>query len=243
MRFAIACLLLVLTGLSPPGPAGAAEVDLELVLAADGSGSIDADEFRTQRQGYADALTHPRVLQAIAGGYHGAIAVAYTEWGGADSQHTIVDWQVIRDAASARAFADKLLAAPRRAQGYNSISGAIAHGQALIEGNDFAAARRVIDVSGDGPQIGGPPLAPIRNGAVLAGITINALVVKRPGGGYPGPGGMPLDRHYERDVIGGRGSFVMVADETIGFTDALLNKLVMEIAGGRAPARYAERRR
>lgn len=243
MRFAIACLLSALIGLAQPGPARAAEVDLELVLAADGSGSIDADEFRTQRQGYADALTHPRVLQAIAGGYHGAIAVAYTEWGGANSQHTIVAWQVIRDAVSARAFADKLLAAPRRAQGYNSISGAIAHGRDLIDTNAFDAARRVIDVSGDGPQIGGPPLPPIRNGAVLAGITINALVVKRPGSGYPGPGGMPLDQHYERDVIGGRGSFVMVADERIGFTDALLNKLVMEIAGGRGPARHAERHR
>lgn len=243
MRFAIAGLLSALIGLVQPGPAGAAEVDLELVLAADGSGSIDDDEFRTQRQGYADALTHPRVLQAIAGGYHGAMAVAYTEWGGADSQHTIVDWHVIRDAASARAFADKLLAAPRQARGYNSISGAIAHGRALIEGNEHAAPRQVIDVSGDGPQIGGPPLPPIRDGAVLAGITINALVVKRPGGGYPGPGGMPLDRHYERDVIGGRGSFVMVADEQIGFTDALLNKLVMEIAGGRRPFGYVGQHR
>ena len=214
----------------PRAQDGARPVDVELVLAADGSGSIDDDELATQRRGYADALKHPRVLQAIQGGFHGRIALAYIEWGGPRSQHTIVDWQEIAGAEDAEAFGATLVSAPRAAQGWNSISGAIAYAHQKIDENGFAGHRKVIDVSGDGPQRGGPPLDLTRQQAVDAGITINALVVRRPGGGYPGPGGMPLAKHYERDVIGGRGSFVITADTEIGFTDAILNKLIQEIA-------------
>ena len=209
---------------------GGRPVDVELVLAADGSGSIDDDELATQRRGYADALQHPRVLQAIQGGFHGRIALTYIEWGGPRSQHTIVDWQEIAGAQDAEAFGQALTTAPRAAQGWNSISGAIAYGHQKIDENGYAGHRKVIDVSGDGPQRGGPPLGLTRQQAVDAGITINALVVRRPGGGYRGPGGMPLADHYERDVIGGRGSFVMTADSELGFTDAILNKLIQEIA-------------
>jgi hypothetical protein len=221
--------------------AGAAEaVDLELVLAADGSGSIDEDELHLQRAGYAAAITHPRVLNALRSGFHQAVALAYIEWGGPDSQHTIVDWHVIRDAASAQVFADKLLAAPRMAAGYNSISGAIDYAADLIRTNAYAGNRKIIDVSGDGPQIGGRPIELSRGEAVADDITINALVVKSAGGGYRGPGGMPLDMHYRLDVIGGRGAFVMVAEDRQDFARAVLNKLLLEIAGG---GDAAERRR
>jgi len=220
---------------------GAAEpVDLELVLAADGSGSIDDDEFRLQRAGYAEAITHPDVLAAIEGGYHGAIALSYVEWGGPTSQHTIVDWQVVRDAASAGRFADRLIGAPRRAVGYNSISSAIDHAAALIASNAFDAARRIIDVSGDGPQIGGRPLPLARQAALDADITINALVIKSPGGGYPGPGGMPLDEHYERDLIGGFGAFVMVAESRADFARAIRHKMLLEIAARPDPSSPSE---
>jgi GrpB-like predicted nucleotidyltransferase (UPF0157 family) len=212
--------------------AAAAEqpVDLELVLAADGSPSIDEEEFRLQREGYAHAITHPRVLAAIRSGHRQGIALALIEWGAPDSQHTIVDWMVIRDETSARAFADKLLAQPRKARGYNSISGAIDHAARMIRDNAFQAASRIIDVSGDGPQIGGRPVQAARADAVASGIVINALVVKSPGGGVRGPGGMPLDEHYERDVIGGQGSFVMVADGRDSFAQALVQKMIREIA-------------
>src|SRR5690606_7597175 len=117
-------------------PAARAEtVDLELVFASDGSGSIDDDELRLQREGYATALSDPKVLNAIAAGTHGRIAVAFVEWGGPGSQHTIVDWMVVAGAADARAFGDSLRAAPRAAFGYNSISEAIAYSAALIRGN------------------------------------------------------------------------------------------------------------
>lgn len=233
MTWRRAALLCCLLGAAlAPRCAAAQGVDLELVLAADGSGSIDEDELRVQREGYAQAITSAAVLDAIRSGAHGAIALAYVEWGGPASQHTIVDWRVIRDEASARAFAERLLAEPRRAQGYNSISGAIDYAADKIHGNAHEGVRRIIDVSGDGPQIGGRPVQAARDEAVLSGITINALVVSRPGGGYPGPGGMPLAEHYERDVIGGSGAFVMIADERTSFAVAIRNKMVLEIAGG-----------
>ena len=120
----LALMLAGLVTLAPP--LGALEkVDTELVLAADGSGSIDADELKLQREGYANAITHPRFLQAIEGGFHQAIALAFMEWGGPESQHTIVDWMKIDGPASAKAFAYKLRAAPRAAFSYKSISEAL----------------------------------------------------------------------------------------------------------------------
>jgi Protein of unknown function (DUF1194) len=230
----IVLLVLFLLTIPAGGVIAQQPVDVELVLAADGSPSIDDQELRLQREGYAAAITDPSVLRVITGGYSGAIAVAFVEWGGPLSQETIVDWHLIRDQASARVFADKLLAAPRMAIGYNSISGAIDHAAALIADNAYDGVRKIIDISGDGPQIGGRPVAFSRMEALTAGITINALVVKSPGGGYPGPSGEPLEDHYANDIIGGPGSFVMIADEKLSFADAILNKLLREVAGGPA---------
>jgi hypothetical protein len=183
-------------------------VDVELVLAADGSGSIDDDELAFQRQGYAKAITSNDVISVIQRGLRGTIAIAYVEWGGPDSQHLIVDWNLIGDLESAAGFANALVSAPRAARGYNSISGAIDFSVGLIERNIFNGERLVIDVSGDGPNIGGRPVQLARDDAVAKGITINGLVIKRPGGGYRGPGGIPLEEHYKRDVVGGPGAFV-----------------------------------
>jgi hypothetical protein len=209
----------------------AEEVDVELVLAADGSGSIDDDELALQREGYADALASPQVLSAIARNAIGAIAVAYVEWGGPFSQHVIVDWHRITDRASAQVFGERLRAAPRQARGYNSISGAIDFSVHLTETNAFAGLRKVIDVSGDGPHMGGRPVEDARDEAVAKGFTINALAIQRPGGGFRGPGGLPLADHYRQSVIGGPRAFVEIADATRSFADAVRVKLVLEIAG------------
>lgn len=224
----IALALALALVLAPP-VAGAEAVDLELVLAADGSGSIDDDELRLQRAGYAEAIASPEVLRAIRGGYRQAIAVAYVEWGAPESQHVIADWAVVRDEASARAFGERLMAAPRAAWGYNSISNAIHFAAGMIHGNALDGRRKVIDVSGDGPQIGGRPLEVVRRETVASGITINALVVDRPGG-HVRMGGIPLSEHYERDVIGGHGAFVIVARDRRHFADAVRKKMVQEIA-------------
>ena len=216
-----------------PCPAVAEPVDLELVLAADGSGSIDEDEFVLQRRGYAEAITSPAVLQAIAAGRRGAIALAFVEWAAPDSVHTIVDWTVIRGPADAAGFAGRLMAAPRLARGYNSISEAIAHATRLIETNTYEGARKVIDVSGDGPQMNGRPLPLMRAAALNAGITINALLIRRPGGGRPGPRGEELGEHYRRDVIGGFGAFLMTVEAEQNFAQAIRKKMVQEIADAR----------
>lgn len=220
-------LLATATLLVPPA-ASAETVDLELVFAADGSGSIDDEELRLQREGYATALSDPKVLEAIAGGTHGRIAVAFVEWGGPASQHTIVDWTVIAGAADARAFGDALRRAPRAAWSYNSISEAIAYSAEMIETNAIESDRKVIDVSGDGPQIGGRPLDLIRDSVVARGVTINGLVVANRGV-VARMSGEALEEHYRNDVIGGIGAFVVVADDENGFTRTLLGKMIREI--------------
>jgi hypothetical protein len=216
--------------LSHARPLAAEPVDLELVLAADGSGSIDDDELRLQREGYAAAITHPKILDAIRGGFHQKIAIAYVEWGAPWSQHTIADWTVIDGPDSAAAFAARLVAAPRMAESYNSISEAIAYSVNLIETNAYEGRRKIIDISGDGPQMNGRPLPEAKALALLAGITINALVVYKPGGVRSGPYGEPLIEHYQKDVIGGRGAFAHVAEGREQFAPAILKKMILEIA-------------
>lgn len=238
----LAAVIAALAALFIAAPAAAEPVDVELVLAADGSGSIDNDELAFQRQGYAEAVMSTEVLNAIRDGIHGSIAVAYIEWGGPASQHTIVDWMVIRDEASASAFAEALVTRPRAAWGYNSISAAIDYSVHKLETNAYEGIRRVIDVSGDGPNIGGRSIHAARDDAVAKGIVINGLVIQRPGGQPRIVGGRPLSLVYEQDVIGGPASFVMVADENVSFADAVRRKMVLEIAGRLpdAPTRAAD---
>jgi hypothetical protein len=225
---AVPAFLLAIALFSAPSVASQ-EVDLQLVFAADGSGSIDDEELRLQRDGYATALADPAVLSVIAAGPRQRIAVAYMEWGGPESQHTIIDWTVIAGADDARAFGDLLRTRPRAAYGYNSISEALAYSARMIRDSGFESPRKVIDLSGDGPQIGGRPLPLIRQAVLAEGITINALVVANRGI-RPGPGGGSLEDHYWNDVVGGLGAFVVVADDEAGFTRKLMGKIVREIA-------------
>ena len=215
---------------APPVLAEIMEVDVELCLAADGSGSITDEEFAFQRQGYAAAIADRRVVEAVRGGILGKIALAHMEWGGADSMHAIVDWQVVEDGATAQAFGEDLLAAPRVASGWNSISNAIAFCQAWIENNAFEGLRKVIDISGDAGQRGGLPLPVTRQRALEAGFTINALALNFRGGGLTGPGGMPLLMHFNQDVIGGPGAFAIAVEDPDRFVESLVRKLVLEIA-------------
>jgi hypothetical protein len=223
--------LVVLAVLLFAGPAWAQEkVDVELVLAADGSGSIDDDELALQREGYAAAVTHPRFLAAIAGGFHQKVALTYVEWGDPESQETIVDWMLIDGPESAAAFAGKLRTQPRAAWGYNSISEAIAYGIDKMLTNAFEGRRKIVDVSGDGPQMNGRPLADVHLLARQHRVTINGLVVNLPGRVRTGPMGEPLDEHYRNDVIFGRGAFVMTAEGRQDIARAVLKKMILEIA-------------
>ena len=208
-------------------PALAQEVDLELVLLADASGSIDQSEIDLQREGYAQAITHPDVISAIASTLTGSIAVTYVEW--AANQAVVADWTIIATPEDAEAFAATLLAPPRLASGRNAIGAALLEGKRLIEENDIAGLRRVIDFSGDSANNwSGPSIEEARETVLAAGITINALpLIRSPAGG----GDTPLVEIYEERIIGGPGAFLVPADTGARFTEAVRRKLILEIAG------------
>lgn len=209
-----------------------AAVDLLLVLAIDASGSIDADEFRLQREGCAEALTHPAVLSAIGAGPRSAIGVALVEWGAPGGAATVVDWQRVGDRASAEALARAVTEAPRSRQSWNAIGDAVDHAATLIARAPWIARERVIDLSGDAPDMRSlNPVGIARQAAAAQGITVNALAIE---GGRPG-----LTRTYEETVIAGDGAFVMTAETRADFARALRAKLIREIAarpGGSIPA-------
>lgn len=230
--------------LSIGAPVARAErVDVALVLAADVSRSIDDDEFKLQRQGYAAAITNPRVLNAIGAGQAGAIAICFVEWSGPEEQQVIADWTVIRDGESAGAFAATLLAAPRAFVGRTAISAALDFSRAYMSKAGVSAERRIVDVSGDGTNNSGRSVRDARDEAVAAGVTINGLAIlnEHPNPGYfahtQPPEGLP--EYYRQNVIGGPGAFLMVVQDFNSFGEAITNKLISEIAGTAPPTRAA----
>ncbi|MGO4725375.1 MULTISPECIES: DUF1194 domain-containing protein [unclassified Inquilinus] len=235
MRLGMLGLELVLALALPAATATAQEVpvDLELVLAVDVSRSMDEDEQALQRDGYVSALTHPEVIHAITSGVNGRIAITYVEWAGALSQAVILPWRVIDGPDAARAAAAELAQASgtvmRRG---TSISGALAFSAGLFDRNGFEGIRRAIDISGDGPNNTGAPVAGARAEALAQGITINGLPVILKRGGF---GGLPepdqLDAYYRDCVIGGPGAFTVAVRTTAQFAEAIRRKLVLEIAG------------
>ena len=212
-------------------PAAAQDVELELVLLADASGSIDMEETRFQRRGYATAITDPEVLSAIAGTAYGRIAVTYVEWAAMDTHAVVVPWTIIDGEGSAAAFAEALIPPPRRAFGRNAIGSALLYGKNLIENNDIEGWRRVIDFSGDSANNwNGPPIETARQEVLAAGITINGLAVLcRFCNGRPT--GPELETQYRERIIGGPGAFVVTAENPESFSDAVKRKLILEISG------------
>ena len=229
----VLALLACLFALS--GVARAAEqVDLLLVLASDVSRSVATRKFELQRQGYAAALSNPRVIEAIRSGPHGRIAICFVEWSGATSQKLVIDWTIVSDAASARRIGDQMLELPRSFADRTSISAGLEFSMSLLERAPFGATRRTIDVSGDGTNNSGRDIATARDEVLAKGVTINGLVILsetplpwNPEHTNP-PGG--LDEYYRRNVTGGPGSFVMVAENHNSFGQAIVKKMIAEIA-------------
>ena len=215
-------------------------VDIELVLAVDVSLSMSPDELEIQRRGYAAALTHERVLQAIAEGAHGRIAVTYFEWAGTTSHHVIVPWTIIASQNDAERVAAQLSAQPPNSARRTSISSALEFGADLFAESQFRGAKRVIDVSGDGPNNQGPPVDFTRNTVVAQGITINGLPLMTNGGLSSAYDVEDLDRYYTDCVIGGPGAFMVPVNDWSQFPEAIRRKLVLELAGPSSPARAAE---
>ena len=228
----LAMALTIVAGIVGDVVSAAEEVDLELVILADASRSIDNAEILFQRQGYADAITHPDVLGAIEQGFRQKIAVTYVEWGDTASQDIVVPWTIIDGEDSAMVFAAALLDAPRLAHGPNAIGNALAAAQALIEDNDVSAFRRVIDFSGDSANnFGGFPIAQARASALAADIVINGLAILCRRNDCSGrPNLYDLEDAFAKTIIGGPGSFVVTADDRLSFADAVRRKLILEIA-------------
>ena len=231
------------TALAPLSAAQAAEpIDAQLVLCMDASGSIDPSEFELQRRGYAEAVSDARLLDAILAGPNDAVAFALVEWGSPMGAATVVPWMRVHNRASAALLAAAIVNAPRSAQSYNAIGDAIVHSLTLIEASPWKAERRIIDVSGDGPDMrSATPVAKAREAAMASGVTINGLVILADSVAPP-RGGSLID-HFERDVIGGPGSFVMAAEGRRSFAQAIRAKLVREISGLDGPTRVVFRDR
>ena len=210
--------------LSSSASAQANAVDLALVLAVDASGSVDQTRFELQKQGYAAAFRHPRVIGAIQSGPTQSIAVIMMQWTGPALQVTAVPWTRLSDAASANAFADAIANSPRALfGGGTSISGAIDASMGLLFDNPYRAARRVIDISGDGSNNRGRSVNQARDEAIARGVGINGLPILalEPN----------LDHYFRENVIGGPGAFMIAAKDFETFGEAILKKLIAEIAG------------
>src|SRR5882757_4083800 len=214
--------------LAPPLAQAADQVDLLLVFAADVSRSIDQPKFQLQREGYAAAIADKRVLEASTAGRNKRIAIAFVEWSGVSSQKVLIDWTVIDGPDAARKFGDQLIELPR------SFAGGIDFSMALLTRAPYESSRRTIDVSGDGTNNSGRDVTLARDEAVTQGVTVNGLVIlsERPMAWNPEhtnpPGG--LANYYRTNVVGGPGAFVIVAEDFNSFGQAIVKKLIAEIA-------------
>lgn len=211
-------------------------VDVELVLATDISYSMDMDELAIQREGYAQAIVSREFLQALKALPNGKIAITYFEWAASSDQKIIIPWRLIDGPETADAVASEILKTPIRRASRTSISGAIYFAMPLFEQNPYHGIRRVIDISGDGPNNNGAPVLGARDEALSKGIVINGLpiMVKEPS--YSTMDIDNLDWYYEDCVIGGPGSFVVSIKDREKFKEAIRTKLLLEVAG-REPER------
>lgn len=227
-RWATIASFCVLSGSSVAQQFSMATVDLELVVAVDVSYSMDVEEQKVQRDGYVKAFRSPEVVRAVLGGPLGRTAVTYVEWGGTAVQ--VVPWTLIDGTQSAAQFSEELRRQPIRRISFTSISNALAFARKLIRTNGFRASRRVVDVSGDGPNNAGAPVPVARNAAIADGITVDGLPIMLKAA--PDSASIPdLDRYYEACVIGGEGAFLLKVSDVSQLAEAIRDKLVIEIAG------------
>jgi len=227
---ALAASLLLALSAAAQAKDGPVAVDAELVFAVDISYSMNSEEQRLQRAGYVAALTSPEFLHALQSGPLGKIAIAYIQWASYNDQNVVLNWSLVDGPESAQAIADELGEAGFRRAQRTSISGGIDFAARMFENNGYAGVRRIIDVSGDGPNNNGRPVLEARGEALGKGIVINGLplVGIRP---YIGPADIQdLDIYYQDCVVGGPGSFMVPVHDTNSFVAATRSKLVREIA-------------
>ena len=233
------CVIVLIALSVAPQVRAAEKVDLLLVLAADVSRSVDSEKFKLQREGYAAAISDRRVLDAISAGRNHRIAVLFLEWSGLGNQQVVIDWTPIDGPKAAQEFGDRLLELPRSFADRTSISGGVDYAVAQFARAPFSAERHTIDVSGDGTNNAGRDVTSARDEALALGITINGLVIlsERPMPWNPEhtnpPGG--LANYYRDNVTGGPGSFVLEAKDFGSFGQAIVKKMIAEIADATLP--------
>ena len=219
-------------------PAGVTQVDLKLVIATDVSRSINNQEAILQREGTAEAFLNPEVVKAIQSGALGRIAVAMIDFSSPEYDKIVLDWTIVKDQASATALAQRIRNTPRTPGRRTSVSSALELGALLLEGSDkdIVATRKVIDVSGDGPNNDGNPMQEAHDKTIAAGIIVNGLPVmdEDANGYYPG-----LDKYYAGCVVGGKGAFVVVVKSFSDFGAAMRHKLILEISQNETQIRQA----
>ncbi|MFP4274017.1 MAG: DUF1194 domain-containing protein [Paracoccaceae bacterium] len=235
--FALLLALLLAPLAAPAWESDGQEVDLELVLLVDVSRSMSPSELEIQRRGYAEALRSDEVIAAIRGGMIGRIALSYVEWAGAHAQRTAVPWTLIETRADASAFAGRIQGNATPAMRRTSISGALLFAADSFEENGFSGLRRVIDVSGDGPNNAGRPVRPARDAVLSRGITVNGLPLMADPDSLQFWDIPDLDTYYAECVTGGPGAFVLPVRGWTAFAEAVRRKMVMEIAGDPPPDR------
>lgn len=223
----LASLLLVAASTYDP----ANEVDVELVLAVDISQSMDTEEQELQRAGYVSALTSKEFLDGVAAGPIGRVAITYMEWGGVDEHFVVAEWDVIDGHDSAAHFAEQIETAPLRQVQRTSIASALQKSVQLIDSNKYQGLRRVIDISGDGPNNQGGSVTEMRDRMLASGVTINGLPLMMKSNRNTWQAMLNLDHYYEDCVIGGPGSFSIPVRTKAEFADAIRMKLMLEIAG------------
>ncbi|MEM1076272.1 MAG: DUF1194 domain-containing protein [Pseudomonadota bacterium] len=213
------------------------EVDVELFLAVDVSRSMTFEELALQRRGYAQALSSPEVIGAIQSGLIGQIAVTYVEWAGASAQRVIVPWHLLASEEDADDISELILATDGSGLRRTSISGAINYATASFSDNGYFGLRRVIDISGDGPNNQGDPVTEARDRAIEAGFIINGLPLMTTDMLSEFWGIPDLDVYFETCVIGGPGAFVVPVLDWEAFEHAVRRKLILEISAVTAAAR------
>ncbi|HMI95732.1 MAG TPA: DUF1194 domain-containing protein [Micropepsaceae bacterium] len=241
MKTALAASALVVLAVLPtaalPAPA-ATQVDLKLVIATDVSRSINSEEARIQREGTAEAFLNPDVVKAIQSGALGRIAIAMIDWSSPQFDRVVLDWTIVKDKASAAALSEKIRNIPRAPGRRTSISSALELGSLLLEAsdNDIVATRKVIDVSGDGPNNDGNSLQETHDKTIASGVVVNGLPImdENANGYFPN-----LDKYYAGCVVGGKGAFVVVVRSFKDFGAAMRHKLILEISQNESQIKQA----
>ncbi|WP_442921200.1 DUF1194 domain-containing protein [Mesorhizobium sp. Cs1299R1N1] len=211
--------------------AHAATVDVAVVFAVDFSSSIDPATADLQRKGHAAALTSPEIIAAIARNYVGCIGVAYFEWSSPGHSRVVLPWTTICGLEEARAAASVIskkgdTGFARRGRSGTSVSSAIDIGSLLLDQFPGKAAKKVIDISGNGENNDGLPVQLGRLNAVAKGYTINAIAIPA----QDENADHPLASYFAHSVIGGPQAFVMTLTEPSDYATALRRKLATEIS-------------